>query len=209
MTALQNQAGVGATAGAPTPSRVSHWQERLAILSCCALVGVGCATASREEPSPRAMTAETPMIAGVADPAGSPVGPPAVTPSLGAMTPRADRAAWSKHSRAGREHLKLHRYREAEEQFIVAMELAKGYGPTTQRQHTSLVNLERVAQEYEANSRDRIRLTRLLLPIAVELRGPSDISVARHSAALGEALAATDQLEEARQLLEDATAPPK
>ncbi len=146
------------------------------------------------------MTTETASGAETA-PAGQ---PDAVLPRP--MAPGAQRAAWSSHLKAGREHFLFRRYPQAETEFVIAMRLARGFGPATQRELTSLVNLERVAEKYPANSADLIRITRVILPIAVDLRGATHRSVGRHSAALGTALVATGDFEAARAPLKNALA---
>ena len=169
----------------------------LAAIVCCVLVGAGCSVARQNKPAP-SRPAGTPSAAAIVE------GPPAVAPPRHSSARATDRAAWAQHSKAGRESLALGHYREAEDEFVIALRVSGGYGPTTQRQATSLANLERVATHYQSSPSDLIRITRVILPIAIDLRGRSDPSVADHSYALGGALVTSGQFEDARDPLQRA-----
>ena len=134
---------------------------RAAIAACCLCMGAGgCSTASLEEPGDATAYQSVPGNTGDSQ------------PMLTGAKPGAERAAWSQHLRAGRQHLALKEYGAAEEEFMLAMDLAGGYGPATQRQITSLVNLELVAQKY-SNPEDLIRISRAIIPIAAPAAPPA------------------------------------
>ena len=77
--------------------------RRTAIIACCLLLGAGCSTASLEEPPPTAVPTAVPTATAPARTSSAAEGPWAV---LGG----AERAAWSRHLRAGRQHLALKKY---------------------------------------------------------------------------------------------------
>ena len=185
----------------PPRARAAARVGPLGILACCMLTAFACGRAVRQTPAPDALPGETtPSV--VVDPDG----PPAVAPPRSTAAPHEDRAAWVRHSKAGREYLARRENREAEREFVAAMNIAGRYGPATQRQRTSLANLERVAAQYASSPEDLIRITGIILPIASRLRGASDPSVADHSAALGAALIQMDRFDEARAPIDRAMA---
>jgi tetratricopeptide (TPR) repeat protein len=80
-----------------------------------------------------------------------------------------DSFSWSRHSKAGREHLLFERHAEAEEAFTAALEASEGMRPSDARRAASIRNLARVAEIYwESSSNEDYARTAGLLIASLE-----------------------------------------